>query len=230
MKSWFWVAVGAGLGAYFTYRAMMSANLMKRPPVAARVQISAPEATKTPLKQAMDAIQQSADRSAEALAQVSALQGALESHNDNDPKLDTEMRNLTPETKSKMIGMYRSMAREKRNDRGMIAFLIGREINRDEDLEFLEEVLAELPCLSLSNCETESGSAPHADGEVSNDTTLIYPQLVSLRALGEFARTGENERLKNAARVILERVSRTHSVERIRNDASQTLAQSFPSH
>ncbi|MBC7398249.1 MAG: hypothetical protein H7333_12475 [Bdellovibrionales bacterium] len=112
------------------------------------------------------------------------LQQILSSHNDNDPRMDTELTNLNVSVKKAMVQYYAEMPAEKRNDRGTIVFLIGRELNSKADLDFMKSVLMEKPCLSLKNCdetaEAANGEDEHLEG--INATTANYPQLNAIRA------------------------------------------------
>jgi hypothetical protein len=119
------------------------------------------------------------------LRKIKILDDILTSQNDNDPRLDSEFRSLTPEDKAALRARYRTLSAEERNGRGTIVFLLGREIRSIGDVQFLAEVLLEKPCLSLANCSQDAGSASgeqaHLEGAVN--ISLAYPELVSLRAI-----------------------------------------------
>ena len=102
---------------------------------------------------------------------VLALEEILASKNDNDPRLDTAFNVLTGEEKTLFRERYRSLAPEKRNERGTIVYLLGK----NGDWEFLREAAAEPPCLSLSDC---AQAAPEG---VADEVTLAYPSLVALK-------------------------------------------------
>ncbi|MBS1958754.1 MAG: hypothetical protein JST80_04705 [Bdellovibrionales bacterium] len=111
------------------------------------------------------------------------LDEILQSHNDNDPRLDSEFRDMTPELKRGMREYYRSIAAEKRNDLGTIVFLTARSMNSPEDVVFMKSVLMEKPCRSFSDC---SKDAPAPTGEEVHlagvsETTANYPQLTAIR-------------------------------------------------
>ncbi len=115
---------------------------------------------------------------------VKELDSILASKNDNDRRLDTDFRNLTPGAKTALIQRYQQMASEARNDRGTIVFLIGRELNRPEDFHFLAQVALEQPCLSLADCKQEMHQTPeevHEQAAIS--VTLAYPQHVAMKSL-----------------------------------------------
>ena len=101
--------------------------------------------------------------------------------------MDSELSHLSVAAKEEMIAVYRNLPRENRNERGTIAFLIGRSLDRPEDARFLESILKEKPCLSLSDCSKAegdvSGEAAHLQG--ISETTAQYPELMTIRALKE---------------------------------------------
>lgn len=119
---------------------------------------------------------------------VSTLKEILASKNDNDPRMDTELKNLSNEDKDALVSMYNDLKPERLNDKGTIAFLIGREMTRPEDAEFLKNILSEEPCLSLENCGvTNAGNDPHMDSV--NNVTLSYPQIVALNRIKNFVQS-----------------------------------------
>jgi hypothetical protein len=79
------------------------------------------------------------------------------------------------------MNYYRNLVPEKRNERGLVSFLIAREMNSAEDFDFLREVMAEEPCLSMQDCKVLSPKDPHL-GSV-DEVSLNYPQLVVLYQL-----------------------------------------------
>jgi hypothetical protein len=115
---------------------------------------------------------------------IGILNQILASKNDNDPRLDTDFRNLAPGTKDLLEEKYKSLPMESRNERGTIVFLIGRELNRPEDFRFLEEVGQEPVCLSLGDCKKEApASTEGMHEEPSVSVTLAYPQHVAVKSL-----------------------------------------------
>lgn len=121
------------------------------------------------------------DRKKDAL-----LETILKSRNDNDPRLDTELRELGAGARKLMRARYSALAPESRNERGTIVFLVGRALKSESDLEFMAEVLAEPPCRSLGDCSRDVSEAPAAEDlhhEAGNEVTLAYPQLTALKAL-----------------------------------------------
>ncbi len=120
--------------------------------------------------------------SPEVQTKLAVLDQILKSKNDNDPRLDTEFRNLTPEMKAALEQKYAEMVPEDRNGRGTIVFLLGREMNSPEDLEFMKQVLSEPPCLSLANCgkEMQASRGGDEDSTLGVSTTLAYPQEMAI--------------------------------------------------
>lgn len=123
--------------------------------------------------------------SEETKAALHTLDEILASRNDNDPRLDTQFRNLSAETKAALKQKYSQLPMEDRNGRGTIVFLLGREIKSASDLEFFQEVMNEPPCLSLADCTKDTPAHRGSDGhsELGVETTLAYPQLVDLVSL-----------------------------------------------
>lgn len=122
----------------------------------------------------------------EDLAKLRVLEEILTAKNDNDPRMDNELRRLSPAAKALMRGRYAQTPAEKRNQRGTLVFLVGRELSSAEDVSFLHSVLTEAPCLSLADCSREDrGSVQpsdhHHDG--ADETTRAYPQLVALQSI-----------------------------------------------
>ncbi len=98
----------------------------------------------------------------------------LENKNDNDPRYDSELKVLEENDKAEFRKLYHGLKPEKRNERGTIVFLLGRNIQSVNDLEFFREVITEPKCLSMTNCHIS---------ENTDDITLIYPQVMALRML-----------------------------------------------
>jgi hypothetical protein len=113
----------------------------------------------------------------------SVLMQIFASRNDNDPRFDTDLKQLSPELKAAFEKYYHQTAAEKRNERGTVVFLIARSVENQGDIDFLKSVLNEPPCLSLADC---SKAAPPATGEQAhldglNAITASYPQLTAVR-------------------------------------------------
>jgi hypothetical protein len=120
---------------------------------------------------------------------VAVLTEILTSKNDNDPRMDTELRDFSPAVKAAIQKKYAELEPEKRNARGTMVFLLGREIKDPSELPFFKSVLQEKPCLSLENCDKTPGghSGEEEHLEAINETTANYPQLLAVRALAHRA-------------------------------------------
>lgn len=144
--------------------------------------------------------------------QVSVLKEILASHNDNDPRMDRELKVLSAETKAIFRKIYKDIPAEKRNDRGTIVFLLGRNLSEPEDFDFINEVLNEPRCLSLADCnriEVGGLSKEHDEHQGGFNVSLAYPQLVSLHSLANFLKEKTNGPLSEAAKNIIAQA--THS-------------------
>ena len=114
------------------------------------------------------------------------LDQVLKAHNDNDPRLDRELRTLNEDDKQAFRTRYESMPAEMLNERGTIVFLLGRNITTQQDFDFLARVVSEPPCQSLTNCKASAEeSAKHDHHAGINQITLNYPQLNALQALSK---------------------------------------------
>ncbi len=151
-------------------------------------------------------------------AKVAILEDILRSRNDNDPRLDRDFLGLSNETKAEFRAKYRALPPERRNERGTIVYLLGKNLTVPEDWAFLREVAGEPPCLSLADCSKSSA----ADGEHGDDVTLAYPSLVALR---QAHRAMEEGGPKDEARKVLEaaKASKMRAVTRL----SSSLAPGF---
>ncbi len=134
-----------------------------------------------------------------ARAQLETLERILAAKNDNDPRLDSEFKNLSPRAKSLFRAKYRELAPELRNERGTIVYLLGKNPSSGEDWDFLAAAAAEPPCRSLSDCSKKAKTAAEAGDEV----TLAYPALVALRqAQRVLERAGGGPSREQALRVL----------------------------
>ncbi|AZZ36012.1 hypothetical protein CIK05_04135 [Bdellovibrio sp. qaytius] len=106
------------------------------------------------------------------------LEEILKSKNDSDARVK-ELKNLTPAFHKALIEKYNTLKMEDRNGRGFIVFLVAKDLKSAEDLDFLQKVYQEAPCMNLENCNGSSvEDNPHNAG--IDQTTLVYPQLVAL--------------------------------------------------
>ncbi len=135
--------------------------------------------------------------------QVHVLEEILKSKNDNDPRMDTTLLVLSENAKIRFRQLYKNTPAEKRNDRGTIVFLLGRNIVNAADLSFFSEVLNESPCLSLADCsKTETGGQNKEGDEHQGGfaTSLAYPQLVTLHSLDHYLDTHGSAELSEAVK------------------------------
>lgn len=123
--------------------------------------------------------------SPETKRKLVVLDEIFSSKNDNDPRLDSEFKELTPELKEALVQKYESLKKESLNERGTIVFLIGKSLASEADLSFMQDVLLESPCLSLSDCSQEVKLENPDDDHLmeSQEMTLVYPQVMALRLL-----------------------------------------------
>ena len=129
--------------------------------------------------------------SPETKKQIQILDEIFQAHNDNDPRLDHELKVLSPEAREALQAKYRQLAPEKRNERGTLVFLLGRNLESAADFAFFREVLNEAPCLSLSDCskpsdrpETQGAhESEHEHLEAATATTLNYPSNMAMKSL-----------------------------------------------
>jgi hypothetical protein len=136
-----------------------------------------------------------------ASPQLRILEQIFVSKNDNDPRLDTELRTLDEPTKAAFRAKYASLPLEKRNERGTLVFLLGRNLVTPEDYAFLKTVLSEAPCLSLADCnramESELGDSDHQADSLG--IVLAYPQITALKAIEKARATSMPPHLRDAA-------------------------------
>ncbi|MBK7962001.1 MAG: hypothetical protein IPK04_12860 [Bdellovibrionales bacterium] len=109
------------------------------------------------------------------------LQEILASQNDNDPRLDKTFKGMSDDLHLILQEQYLEIPAENRNQRGLLAFLIARDLKNTEDLDFLKKIYEESPCLSLENCNSRTSSDPHLSGV--DEASMNYPQLASLYQL-----------------------------------------------
>jgi hypothetical protein len=121
--------------------------------------------------------------SAHDRAQADTLEKILASHNDNDMRLDTELKLLNAGAKELFRQKYEQLAPEKRNERGTIVFLLGRNLTQERDLAFMSKVLAEPPCRSMQNCASDPPPSRDVHGDNAVDVSLAYPPIVALKSL-----------------------------------------------
>lgn len=136
--------------------------------------------------------------SAPTIAKLKILDEIFATKNDNDGRLDSEFNDISPELREALIVSYKSMPKERLNERGTVIFLLGKKIENESDLEFFQEVIAEAPCLSLADCSTDSTVEIPGESHLAEaqETTLVYPQLMSLRLISASYVASENQALR----------------------------------
>ncbi len=118
---------------------------------------------------------------AEARAKLAVLREILASRDDNDPRLDSDFRDLTPADKALLRREYAALPPEARNERGTIVYLLGRSLADARDWAFLRAAAAEPPCLSLADCARLPAPGDRGDEDPGDAVTLAYPSLVALK-------------------------------------------------
>lgn len=110
-----------------------------------------------------------------------ALRSVIESKNDNDPRLDRELKHMSEAVHKTMREAYQKMAMEDRNERGTLVFLLTRDLKSSEDLQFLKSVYEEQACTSFESCN----QVPSEDAHLSaiDEASLSYPQRAGLYQL-----------------------------------------------
>lgn len=123
------------------------------------------------------------------------FENILKTKNDNDPRLDQNLKILNPTLRQALYERYAWLPPEDHSGRGLIVFLIAREITSLQDVEFLKKVYEEPPCLSLVDCGTLPPNDPHHSS--TDQTTLVYQQLSGLYLIEK--QLSENPKLLNDA-------------------------------
>jgi hypothetical protein len=132
--------------------------------------------------------------------QLKTLEEILASHNDNDPRMDSELRVLSENAKHLLQKKYHALPAENRNDRGTIVFLLGRNLKTANDFAFFKDVLNETPCLSLSDCskaEPPMANAEQSEHQGGFAVALAYPQMMALQALEKQLGSSQSENAKD---------------------------------
>jgi hypothetical protein len=133
----------------------------------------------------------------------------LQSRNDNDPRLDSEFKTFSKELHQAMIQEYQALPMEKRNERGLIGFLIARDLQSTEDLQFLKSIYEESPCLSLENCSSRAESDPHHSA--TDQVSQSYPQMAVLYQLEKQIQNGNKVLTDPATKALLKELSQRAS-------------------
>lgn len=153
------------------------------------------------------------------------LDQIIASKNDNDPRLDQELKVLPPGARHLFREKYQTYQPEKRNERGTVVFLLGRNLDSPEDFDFLGQVLREAPCRSLENCERESprDSGEHAHFESGVETTLAYPQIVALKSIERFLASPNRDPALRAKALAELQAARDSKIRRVSELAESIL-------
>ena len=183
------------------------------------------ETTATPALSAatMDAL------SAHDKEQLQVLFEIFKSKNDNDPRMDQVLKNLSPALKDALQKQYSEMKMELRNERGTIAFLISRELKEGRgapsDVQFLKSVLQEKPCLSLSDCSKSSNSQSIEEQHLMGveETTAQYPQLITMQTIKQALAYGNLTPENKASLIGILEAGRDSPNPRIAQDAQKVL-------
>jgi len=143
--------------------------------------VSQPEPGVSP-RVAMEVLEASV--SAQTQQKLKVLREILATKNDNDPRLDTELRTLSDEAKALFSVQYSAFPPEAHNERGTIVFLLGRNLTKPSDVDFLVRVVGEPACLSMAKCSEPDPPSKRDDEhiETAHEVTLVYAQLVALKA------------------------------------------------
>ncbi len=119
---------------------------------------------------------------AEDKAKLAVIDQQLKLKNDNDLRMDRDLKYLSPTLHGIIFEKYETIPAEDRNGKGLLTYLIARDLKSNEDVQFLKKVYQETPCLSLSDCKALNPveNSHHAGVD---QTTLVYPQLAGLYRL-----------------------------------------------
>ncbi len=142
--------------------------------------------------------------------QVQVLNEILASHNDNDPRMDSELKELNSETKTVLQEKYNLLPDTDRNGRGTIVFLIGRNLTGPADYQFLKQVLTEAPCLGLLDC-AKPMQASAGEEAAGIGAVLDYPQLTALKAIEKHP--AQSESLKGLQVEVLQAAKASRSTK-----------------
>ncbi|GIL21275.1 MAG: hypothetical protein BroJett041_23890 [Candidatus Jettenia caeni] len=110
---------------------------------------------------------------------IQELDQIILSKNDNDPRIDKDFKGMSQALHRLLEEKYNSYPLEKRAERGMIAFLLARDMSTVQDVDFINQVFSESPCLSLEDCSAPpTSSDPHHTA--TDQMSLNYPQMAAL--------------------------------------------------
>jgi hypothetical protein len=134
-------------------------------------------------------------------AKVAILSQVLKDQADNDPRVDKELSRLNQKERLDFRAKYRSLKPEALKNRGLIVYLLGRNIVTQGDLDFMAEVLNERGCLSLSNCAVTDGNT---FSESALATQLSFPKLMAIAALKAKLSSHPSIKMRKAIKDVLQ--------------------------
>lgn len=210
---WFYAAIACVAICIIAYLKFKTSTHEAPPDITRSTEPSAapsvPQEEVTEINQAIQKTDVKSDSAASA--KIKILKEIFASKNDNDPRLDSEFKNLSDDAKESLKEEYSKLPRESRNERGTIVFILGREVRSASELSFFRKVLNETPCLSMSDCE-KLGPPPvgeEAHLETLAQTTLAYPELMALKMQERIYRTSDDQSIKEAAISIIQEATRS---------------------
>lgn len=154
--------------------------------------------------------------------QLKTIYEILNSKNDNDPRIDSELKNLSFNLKENLMLKYKKMKPEMLNEKGFLAFLVSREAQHPEDLDLLMTVFEDSPCLSLADCSfAEKQVDPHHSE--NDNVTLNYPQLSTLYQIEQKLNTNSlSPSMKNEYKSFLIKAA-NYPVDTVSNKAKSII-------
>ena len=111
--------------------------------------------------------------------QWTIFEDILKTKNDNDPRLDQDLKKISSRFREALYEKYAQLPPEDHSRRGLVVYLIGRDTSSSEDLQFLKKIYQEPPCLSMADCKSSSTN-PDPHHSSVDQTTLVYEQLSGL--------------------------------------------------
>ena len=165
------------------------------------------------------------DHISEASAKLKILEEIIRSRNDNDPRLDRDFNELSPETKTLFRREYQKLPAEDRNERGTIVYLLGKNLHSAEDWQFLNTVVSEPPCLSLNDCSKPSEPAVDSHFNSGVGITLAYPAIVALKRAEKTLKAANGKDRDEAMKIIIAaKNSRASAVSSMAADIEQRFS------
>jgi hypothetical protein len=143
----------------------------------------------------------SVDPNSKVSAKVAVLNQVLADQTDNDSRVDHELSKLNQKDRLDFRDKYRSLRAESLRDRGLIVYLLGRNIETQGDLDFMKEVLNERNCLSLENCAVTDQKTLSAPEMASH---LAFPKLMAIAALKAKLEARPSNKMREAIESILQ--------------------------